>query len=210
VIDSDTDVLADSLAKLVAACQNNQKIMGICGETTVANARKSFVTMLQVYEYYISHHLAKAFESLFGTVTCLPGCFSMYRIRSGDTPILVNRHLIEEYSENNVDTLHKKNLLSLGEDRYLTTLMLKNFPNYKTKFIASAQARTIAPDSWSVLLSQRRRWINSTVHNLHELLSIELCGCFFFSMRFVVAADLYATMTMPAALVSHSSVLQNQ
>jgi chitin synthase len=29
--------------------------------------------MIQVYEYYISHHLAKAFESLFGSVTCLPG-----------------------------------------------------------------------------------------------------------------------------------------
>jgi chitin synthase len=29
--------------------------------------------MIQVYEYYISHHLSKAFESLFGSVTCLPG-----------------------------------------------------------------------------------------------------------------------------------------
>lgn len=26
-----------------------------------------------VYEYFISHYLAKAFESLFGSVTCLPG-----------------------------------------------------------------------------------------------------------------------------------------
>jgi chitin synthase len=31
-----------------------------------------------VFEYYISHHLTKAFESVFGGVTCLPGCFSMY------------------------------------------------------------------------------------------------------------------------------------
>jgi chitin synthase len=29
--------------------------------------------MMQVYEYYISHNLAKAFESLFASVTCLPG-----------------------------------------------------------------------------------------------------------------------------------------
>lgn len=29
--------------------------------------------MMQVYEYFISHYLAKAFESLFGSVTCLPG-----------------------------------------------------------------------------------------------------------------------------------------
>ncbi len=38
--------------------------------------------MMQVYEYFISHNLTKAFESLFGSVTCLPGCFTMYRIRA--------------------------------------------------------------------------------------------------------------------------------
>ena len=36
--------------------------------------------------------------------------------------------IIEEYAEPNVDTLHKKNLFSLGEDRFLTTLMMKHFP----------------------------------------------------------------------------------
>jgi len=64
-----------------------------------------------------------------------------------------------------------KNLLHLGEDRYMTTVLLKTFPTFKTKFIQDAYAKTIAPDEWSVLLSQRRRWINSTVHNLAELMS---------------------------------------
>jgi chitin synthase len=65
--------------------------------------------MIQVYEYFISHHLAKNFESLFGGVTCLPGCFSMYRIKApkGDgfwVPILANPEIIEEYSQNVVDS----------------------------------------------------------------------------------------------------------
>lgn len=64
-----------------------------------------------------------------------------------------------------------KNLLHLGEDRYLTTVLLKTFPNFKTTFIQDAFAKTIAPDEWKILLSQRRRWINSTIHNLAELLS---------------------------------------
>lgn len=210
VIDSDTEVMPDSLVKLVAACQNNRKIMGICGETQVSNARDSFTTMIQVYEYYISHHLAKAFESLFGTVTCLPGCFSMYRIRTdeGMNPILADKGLVDDYCENNVDTLHKKNLFSLGEDRFLTTLMLKHFPHFKTKFLGNSYAKTVVPENWSVLLSQRRRWINSTIHNLWELTRLPgLCGFFLFSMRFVVYADLYATMTMPAAMVFFSVLL---
>ncbi|KAJ3722504.1 P-loop containing nucleoside triphosphate hydrolase protein [Lentinula raphanica] len=37
-------------------------IIGICGETKVANEDTSWWTMIQVYEYYISHPLTKAFE----------------------------------------------------------------------------------------------------------------------------------------------------
>lgn len=73
MVDADTQVREDSLNRLVAACANNAKIAGICGETSLENEERSWWTMIQVYEYYISHHLAKAFESLFGSVTCLPG-----------------------------------------------------------------------------------------------------------------------------------------
>lgn len=67
------------------------QIVGICGETSLENEEQSWWTMIQVYgtssksthlgdpnnvtEYFISHHLAKAFESLFGSVTCLPGWY---------------------------------------------------------------------------------------------------------------------------------------
>ena len=148
--------------------------------------------------------MAKAFESLFGTVTCLPGCFSIYRIRSATKhiPILVSNSILADYSENTVDTLHKKNLLHLGEDRYLTTLLLKHFPSMKTKFTAEAKCATVAPNQWSVLLSQRRRWINSTVHNLLELFRLDqLCGFCCFSMRFVVMLDLFATFVQPATVI---------
>jgi len=73
MVDADTSVKEDSLNRLVAACANDAKIAGICGETSLENEERSWWTMIQVYEYYISHHLAKAFESLFGSVTCLPG-----------------------------------------------------------------------------------------------------------------------------------------
>src|ERR1700733_10136623 len=65
---------------MVAAMVKDDIVMGLCGETKIANKNASWVSMIQVFEYYISHHLTKAFESVFGGVTCLPGCFSMYRI----------------------------------------------------------------------------------------------------------------------------------
>ncbi|CAO3635495.1 unnamed protein product [Mucor fragilis] len=203
MVDADTEVLPTGLNYLVSSMSHDAKIIGICGETTLSNEKDTWVTMIQVYEYFISHHMIKAFESLFSTVSCLPGCFTMYRIRTvdGKRPLFVSNEVIEDYTVNVVDTLHKKNLLYLGEDRYLTTLLLKHHPNYKTKFNADAQCKTNAPDTWDVLISQRRRWINSTVHNLGELIFLpKLCGFCCFSMRFVVMLDLISTLVQPALL----------
>ncbi|CEL54318.1 chitin synthase [Rhizoctonia solani AG-1 IB] len=206
-VDADTKVFPDSLTRMVSCMVHDEEIMGLCGETKIANKAETWVTMIQVFEYYISHHLTKAFESMFGGVTCLPGCFSIYRIKAPKgqsgywVPILANPDIVEHYSENIVDTLHKKNLLLLGEDRYLTTLMLKTFPKRKMVFCPQAVCKTIVPDTFSVLLSQRRRWINSTIHNLAELVLVrDLCGTFCFSMQFVVFMELAGTLVLPAAI----------
>ena len=219
-IDADTVVAPDSASRMVSAFLDDTRLIGVCGETALTNAKSSFVTMIQVYEYYISHNLAKAFESLFGSVTCLPGCFTMYRIRAAESgkPLFVSREVVEAYANIRVDTLHMKNLLHLGEDRYLTTLLIKYHSKYKTKYLFSAHAWTIAPDTWKVFLSQRRRWINSTVHNLIELIPLsQLCGFCCFSMRFIVFIDLLSTLVQPVTVayivylivlvIRHSSVI---
>ena len=194
MVDADTKVAPDSLARMVACMVADPQIMGLCGETRIGNKSDSWVSRIQVFEYYLSHHMTKAFESLFGMVTCLPGmmwlilgCFCMYRIKvqKGDAwvPILCSPEITSTYNQSVVDTLHKKNLLLLGEDRFLTTLMLRTFPKRKLIFVPKAFCKTTVPNTFGVLLSQRRRWINSTIHNLMELLLVnELCGIFCFSM----------------------------
>lgn len=207
MVDADTKVFPDSLTHMVSAMVKDPEIMGLCGETKIANKRDSWVTAIQVFEYFISHHQSKSFESVFGGVTCLPGCFCMYRIKAPKgganywVPILANPDVVENYSENVVDTLHKKNLLLLGEDRFLTTLMLRTFPKRKQVFVPQAVCKTTVPDEFMVLLSQRRRWINSTIHNLMELVLVrDLCGTFCFSMQFVVFIELMGTLVLPAAI----------
>ncbi|TPX66219.1 chitin synthase [Chytriomyces confervae] len=217
MVDADTAVDELSLYFMVQAMKNDSKIMGLCGETRIENKKDSWVTQIQVFEYYISHHLGKAFESVFGGVTCLPGCFSMYRIK-GDklrtgrdkaspeearemVPLLIHPEIMSYYKEFIVDTLHKKNLLLLGEDRYLTTLMLSRCPKRRMIFVPQAQCQTTVPDKFEVLLSQRRRWINSTIHNLLELLMVNnLCGVFCLSMKFVILLELIGTVVLPIAV----------
>lgn len=223
MIDADTVVHPDALIKMVAAFEHDPKIMGLCGETQIINKNESWVTRIQVFEYYISHHLAKNFESVFGGVTCLPGCFCIYRIKittdendniknhtdkkclMGEKwnclPILVNPLILSSYSVYEARTLHEKNLLHLGEDRYLTTLLMKNFYKRKLIFLSSAKCSTYVPTDYATLRSQRRRWINSTIHNMFELVIVnKLCGTFCFSMQFVIFFELFGTLTLPAAI----------
>jgi Chitin synthase len=83
-----------------------------------------------------------------------------------------------------------------------SSLLLKHHPRFKTKFIRDAKASTTAPDSWAVFLSQRRRWINSTIHNFLVLFSVPgLCGFCCFSMRFIVMLDLISTILQPVVVV---------
>jgi chitin synthase len=68
-------------------------------------------------------------------------------------------------------------------------------------FCPQAVCKTQVPERFRILLSQRRRWINSTVHNLCELVLVrDLCGTFCFSMQFVVFMDLVGTLVLPAAI----------
>lgn len=202
-VDSDTRTDPGSLKAMVATMCSNKKVVALCGETRVDNKWDSWVSAIQVYEYYINHHLHKAFESLFGSVTCLPGCFSMYRLYFlKNEPGLLHKDIIKEYSNNTVNTLHKRNLYELGEDRYLTSLLLKYFPNKKLIFITNAVCHTVVPNTWPILKSQRRRWINSTIHNLLELVRLtQLRGVCCFSMKFIVALDIVSSFSLPASVL---------
>ncbi|KAJ1959488.1 ATP-dependent RNA helicase, partial [Dipsacomyces acuminosporus] len=207
MVDADTQLDVECIPRLVAAMERDPGIMGLCGETKIANKTESWVTRIQVYEYYISHHLSKAFESLWGGVTCLPGCCSMYRIFSRKpqsgllVPLVVAPEVIDAYSSSETSTLHQKNLLLLGEDRYLTTVLLRAFPRRKLIYVPRAYCRTTVPRTLGVLISQRRRWINSTIHNLLELVITPLCGVFCCSLQFLVLMDLIGNLVLPSSVV---------
>ncbi len=75
-VDADTRLSKDSITQMVYSMETKPKTLALCGETKVDNKDDTWVTKMQVFEYYTNHGLKKAFESVFGTVTCLPGCFT--------------------------------------------------------------------------------------------------------------------------------------
>ncbi|OZJ05912.1 Chitin synthase 3 [Bifiguratus adelaidae] len=213
MVDADTKIYPDSLSRLVSCMAHDPEIMGLCSETKIGNKTDSWVTMIQVSFALeclsITSSIIKRRHlnpSLGASLVYLDAfaCIALKPPKDQKAigyPILVNPDVVEHYSEYVVNTLHRKNLLLLGEDRYLSTLMLKAFPKRKMMFVPQAVCKTVVPDTFQVLLSQRRRWINSTVHKLLELVLVrDLCGTFCFSMQFIVFMELLGTFVLPAAL----------
>lgn len=51
MVDADTKVFPDSLTHMISAMVKDPEIMGLCGETKIANKTESWVTAIQVFEY---------------------------------------------------------------------------------------------------------------------------------------------------------------
>lgn len=56
-----------------------------------------------------------------------------------------------------------------GEDRWLSTLMLKQ--GYRIEYAAAADAKTYAPEGFDEFFNQRRRWTPSSIANTIDLLA---------------------------------------
>jgi chitin synthase len=50
MVDADTKVFPDSLTHMISAMVKDPEVMGLCGETKIANKRESWVSMIQVFE----------------------------------------------------------------------------------------------------------------------------------------------------------------
>jgi chitin synthase len=81
--------------------------------------------------------------------------------------VFTNPGIVAGYSKS-PETLHELMLLRLGEDRYLTSLIMDHLPRHRCLFVPWLSVSTDVPQTFRVLLSQRRRWQLSAVHNLWD------------------------------------------
>jgi chitin synthase len=158
MLDTDTEIEKDSITILSRYLDENENCMAVCGETKLINANQNFITISQAFEYWITHKTLKAIESYYGEILVLSGCFTLYRKSS-----ICNLKLIDKYIHENNDNLYKANITKLGEDRYLTNLLLIEYPEKTTYYLEKAKCYTKCPDNIRTLMSQRRRWSNSLI-----------------------------------------------
>jgi chitin synthase len=59
-------------------------------------------------------------------------------------------------------------IVSIGEDRWLCTLLLQR--GYRVEYSAASDAYTHCPEGFREFYNQRRRWVPSTMANIMDLL----------------------------------------
>lgn len=147
-IDSDSFIEPNAVRHLVKYFVDPE-VGAVSGHSDVWNRDTNLLTQMQAIRYYIAFKVYKAAESVFGIVTCCPGCCSAYR-----------RAYVMQF----VDAwLHQYFLgvqCTYGDDRSLTNFIIQK---YRAVYSREAKAYTVVPDTFKVYARQQQRWKKSWI-----------------------------------------------
>eukprot|EP00834_Sanchytrium_tribonematis_P001245 NODE_29_length_37665_cov_1.081563.p6 type:complete len:513 gc:universal NODE_29_length_37665_cov_1.081563:11727-10189(-) len=110
-------------------------------------------------EYMQGQLVVRVMESALGGVTCLPGALTMIRY---STLRRIGKVYFGDLNQKATLNYHR---FYLGEDRYLTHLLMQNYEFGATGMCAVAHASTTAVTGFRSFMKQRRRWLLGAVAN---------------------------------------------
>ncbi|CAG5134390.1 unnamed protein product, partial [Candidula unifasciata] len=173
--DADMDFKGKAVRELLDLCNGDKMIGAACGRTHPVGKKCSSIVWHQVFEYAKGKLLwvfcvrktklleliqkyfwmIKNAQNVIGSVSCCPGCFSLYRASA-------IRDVMNKYSSP-TKTPFTVYVKDTGEDRWMATLMMIN--GWRMRYSPFADNSTYCPDSFEEYYKQRRRWILSDMAN---------------------------------------------
>nr|CAD7412367.1 unnamed protein product [Timema poppensis] len=157
-LDGDVSFSPVSVHHLVDVMRRDNRTGSVCGRLHASGS--GFLVWSQKFEYHVGHWLQKCAENVLGGVLCSPGCFSLFR---GSALM----EILEVFSQDSSEAIQfvQRNQ---GEDRWLTTLLLKR--GHHVKYTPSSIAYTQCPETFDEFFNQRRRWIPSEYVNIVDII----------------------------------------
>ncbi len=149
-VDSDSEVLPDTIRNLVAPLARDERVGAVAGNVRVLNREKGLIPRMLDVLFTCSFEFLRAAESQVDTVACCPGALSAYR-----------RSLVEAHKDEWLAQQFLGRPCTIGEDRALTNAILKS--GYTSKFQASAIVLTEVPETTRQLSKMLLRWARSNV-----------------------------------------------
>ena len=195
MLDSDTEFMPNSV-NILHTTLWQQKDAEIAAVTGIVYARTRWWNILecsQYQKYLMSHLIRKNFESAIKSVICLQGNYSLFKLS-----VLLNEEVRHNFSapQKSILGLHD----SLGEDRFLSSIILKK--GYKTLYTPQSTAQTTVSATLVNYLLQRKRWNNSILSSYLSFLC-ENKNRVSWHIKSYLGLDLVMKFLMPAILYQY-------
>lgn len=166
--DADSVIVKNSFVNLISTIDENNA-HACCGLVTIdfedklesiRNLYGAFWYVFQNFQYLYGQIVRRTCENVFKTVTCMPGCITMFKVNP------VASEAIKMYSELPPrNALIKNSVQMLGTDRRLASSFLMQSSDIRHMINYDAICYTIPPDNLYQYISQRRRWGSNMYFN---------------------------------------------
>ena len=146
-LDSDTILQEFAIVHLIKPF-SKKSVGATTGQLEALNEKKNFLTRLISARYWNAFNFERKSQGALGVLICCSGPISAYRKQVID-------EIMPEYQ--NQEFMGKK--CTYGDDRHLTTLMLKY--NKEIVYVKEAKGYTEVPDNYKQFIKQQIRWKKS-------------------------------------------------
>jgi len=157
-IDSDSEVLPDTLRHLVSPLASDPRVGAVAGNVRVLNLAEGAIPKMMEVSFTSGFDFIRSGQSVYGGVFCTPGALSAYRAD------VINPHL-----PNWINQTFMGRHAAIGEDRALTNLVLGC--GFRVVYQREAVALTKVPITFTGLRRMLLRWARSNVRENLVMLS---------------------------------------
>lgn len=149
-VDSDSEVLADTLRNLVSPLVVDRRIGAVAGNVRVLNEHGGALARMLDLSFTYAFEFMRASESQVGCVQCCPGALTALR-----------RSVVDVVKREWIAQSFFGQPASIGEDRALTNLVLRE--GHRVTFQSNAVVLTDVPERLPQLCKMLLRWERSNV-----------------------------------------------
>ncbi len=208
--DSDSIVSKDAISKIMIIFDNDPMVGAVSGHVRASNGDTNLLTKIQDAWYEGQFSIRKAFESVFGAVTCISGPLAVFRREAifNFIPAWENDKFLGREFKFATDrtltgfVLGSKHIEKKIKRTYADSPFVKDINyearNWKTVYCKSARAFTKVPEKFSGFAKQQIRWKKSFIRNtfftgsFYWRKNIIASLIYYFHILFVVVGPLIA------------------
>jgi hyaluronan synthase len=157
-IDSDSEVLPDTLRHLVSPLTSDSRVGAVAGNVRVLNLAEGPIPKMMEVSFTSGFDFIRSGQSVYGGVFCTPGALSAYRadVINPLLPSWVNQTFMGRHA-------------AIGEDRAITNLVLSR--GFRVVYQREAVVLTKIPTTFTGLRRMLLRWARSNVRENLVMLS---------------------------------------